>query len=182
MTRPSSLVALRAVAFLALVAVALLAAPPAMARAAGEQPVAISIPAIGVDAPIEVRTTVRNQMQDPTGPDVVAWYDDSAKLGAPGNVVVAGHLDYAGVGPAVFARLAELERDDLILVTDEEGEVHRYRVVGWRTVDAVNGDWVGLTGPTERPTLTLITCAPPWDPAIGHYANRLVVRAVRIRS
>ena len=160
---------------------ATLAPATAVARASGELPAMIRIPAIDVDAPIEVRTTVGVQMQDPTGADVVAWYDDSAKLAAPGNAVLAGHLDWQGES-AVFARLDELERGDLILMMDQEGAVYRYRVVGKRVYDAASGPWVRLTGPTERQSLTLITCAPPWDPNIGHYANRLVVRAVRVRD
>lgn len=155
----------------------------ATAEADGERPVGIRIPAIGVDAPVEVRTTVRTQMQDPTDPKVVAWYDDTASLGEPGgNAVLAGHLDYAGHGPAVFARLKDLDRGDPILVEDTDGTTYRYRVVARRVVDAAAGPWDELTGPTKQQSLTLITCAPPWDDALGHYAKRLVVRAVRVRQ
>ena len=155
-------------------------APEAMARPRGERPVAFKIPALGVEAPMEVLTTVRGQMQDPTTAEVVSWYDDSARLGAPGNVVVAGHLELGG-DPAVFARLHELKKGDLILLRGEDGTVYRYRVTGARVFGAEAGPWDALTGPTEQQTLTIITCAPPWDAAYGHYANRLVVRAVRVR-
>ena len=170
-----------AAVLIALLGGAILAPSTAFARVQGELPVAIRIPAIDVDAEIEVRTTVGVQMQDPTGPDAVAWYDDSARLGAPGNAVLAGHLDWQGKS-AVFARLEDLERGDLILMTDKDGTVYRYQVVATRVYDAATGPWVRLTGPTERQSLTLITCAPPWDREIGHYANRLVVRAVRVRD
>jgi LPXTG-site transpeptidase (sortase) family protein len=164
---------------LALVGVVLLGASSARAEGDGTLPVAIRIGEIGVKAPVEVRTTVGGQMQDPTAPEVVAWYDDSARLGTGGNAVVSGHLEVAGYGPAVFARLEELEKGDVIALLGEDGEVYRYRVVWARPYPAVGGPWTALTGPTKRESLTLITCAPPWDPALGHYANRLVVRAVR---
>ena len=150
------------------------------AKAPDEIPVRIAIPEIGVEVPVEVLTTVDNQMQDPTGPDVVAWYDDTDDLGATGNAVFAGHLDYAGVGPAVFADLHELAKNDRIVVTDDDGDVHAYRVVARRVVSATTGPWDELTASTARPTPTLITCAGPWDDALGHYRDRLVVRAVRV--
>jgi len=152
------------------------------ARAPAERPIRIAIPEIGVESLIEVLTTVGNRMQDPTGPNVVAWYDDSDDLGADGNAVFAGHLDYADAGPAVFADLNELAKNDRILVTDDDGDVHAYRVVARRIVSATAGPWDELTASTDRPTLTLITCAGPWDAALGHYRDRLVVRAVWVGS
>lgn len=157
------------------------APPPPARRPAAPRPVTIQVPAIGVDAPIEVLTTVNNQMQDPTGPVAVAWYNDSARPGMAGNSVFAGHLDMAGVGPAVFARLKELDRGDLIVVTNAKGAVFRYRVVGARAFKATSDRWDVLTGPTDAETLTLITCAGPWDESTATYLNRLVVRAVRVK-
>lgn len=154
--------------------------PVAHAAPPGQLPVQMSIDKLDVEAPVEVRTTVDNTMQDPTGPEVVSWYDDSAKPGAPGNAVFAGHLNLAGYGPAVFANLSELRAGDVITVTGKRGKTFRYAVAWVRTYDAASGPWVDLTGPTQRQTLTLITCAPPWKPEIGHYQNRLVVRAVRV--
>ena len=132
-------------------ALAALVAPTAVARPPGQVPVAIAIAALGVDAPVEVRTTVQHTMQDPTGPAVVAWYDDSAKPGAPGNAVFAGHLDYAGYGLAVFARLAELREGDVVEVAGKRGGAFRYRVVWARTYDAATGPWVDLAGPKPVP-------------------------------
>ncbi|MEQ1824258.1 MAG: class F sortase, partial [Fimbriimonadaceae bacterium] len=73
----------------------------------GVRPISMRIPAIQVDAEIERRPVVDGVMADPTGPYVIAWYGATSKLGIGGNVVLAGHVDYAGVGPAVFARIAE---------------------------------------------------------------------------
>ena len=173
---------LAALALALLLALAVAPTTATAARAPDQRPVALRIDRIGVAAPVEVRTTVEHTMQDPTGPEVVAWYDDSAKPGAPGNAVFAGHLDFAGHGPAVFARLNELRAGDVVEVAGRRGGTFRYRVVWSRAYEAASGPWVELTGPTARQALTLITCAGPWDPALGHYRDRLVVRAVRIRE
>jgi LPXTG-site transpeptidase (sortase) family protein len=166
---------------LVVVCLALVVGAPASPVAAQDRaPEAIRIGSIGVTAPIEVRTTIDNRMQDPTGPWVVAWYDDSALPGGPGNVVVAGHVDDQGAGTAVFARLGEVARGDRIAIRGGDGEAHWYEVIWSKVYSAAPGPWGRLTGPTKRPSLTLITCAPPWDPAIGTYANRLVVRAVLV--
>ena len=164
---------------IALAAAFTLTVPVARAAPPGQLPVEIRIPKIDVKAAVEVRTTVNNTMQDPTTAEVVSWYDDSAKTGAPGNAVFAGHLNLDG-GPAVFADLSKLRAGDVIEVTGKRGKVFRYAVAWSRPYDAFTGPWVDLTGPTQRQTITLITCAPPWNPEIGHYQNRLVVRAVRL--
>jgi LPXTG-site transpeptidase (sortase) family protein len=153
---------------------------PVLAGAEPAVPARLRIPAIGVDAPVEVRTTVGTDMQDPTGPWVVAWYDDSARPGAGGNAVFAGHLDYPGVGPAAFARLGDLGRGDEVVVRGDDGAVERYRVVWSRAYPAVGGPWVELTGPTPGEVATLITCDGPWDADRGTYRDRLVVRAARV--
>jgi len=175
------LAALFVAVMLVSLATSILVAPsPTFAQSDGVQPEAIKISSLGIVAPVEVRTTVGGQMQDPTGPDVVAWYDDSAPLDAGGNTVFSGHLDLAGYGPAIFAYLNRLERGDTIVARGANDEVFRYQVVWVRSYPARGSDWTALTGPTARESITLITCAPPWDDATGHYANRLVVRAKRI--
>jgi LPXTG-site transpeptidase (sortase) family protein len=143
--------------------------------------VALQIPAIGVDAPVEVRTTVDGTMQDPTDPWVAAWYDDSARPGSGGNAVFAGHVDDPAGGPALFAHLHELGRGDAINVQGAEGETWQYRVTWHRAYPATGGNiWVKLTGPTPSEAVTLITCAGAWDVAAGSYRERLVVRATKI--
>src|SRR5262245_1867849 len=151
------------------------------AVAAGSVPTGLAIPAIGVDAPVEVRTTVDGSMQDPTGAWVAAWYDDSARPGTGGNAVFAGHVDDpAGGGPALFSRLHELGRGDAIAVRGQGGETWRYRVVWRRAYPATRGPvWVELTGPTPDEAVTLITCTGAWDADAGTYQERLVVRAAK---
>lgn len=74
----------------------------------GRTPIAIRIPDSGVDAEIERQQIVEGQMLDPTGPWVVSWYEQTARIGAVGNCVMAGHLDYWDIGPAVFYDLSNL--------------------------------------------------------------------------
>jgi LPXTG-site transpeptidase (sortase) family protein len=165
----------------ALLALAAAVRPARPARAAGAVPVALAIPAIGLDAPVEVRTTVDGTMQDPTDPWVAAWYDDSARPGTGGNAAFAGHVDDpAGGGPALFARLGDLGRGDAVVVRDGDGKTWRYRVAWVRTYPAAGGPvWTRLTGPTGGEAVTLITCAGAWDDRAGTYRERLVVRAAR---
>lgn len=181
--RPSvahrAVVALRLLAVLALAAV--LARPTGQLRAAeGSRPVAVRIAAIGVDAPVERLRVVDRRMQNPTGPWVVASYRGLGRLGVPGNVVLAGHRDYAGVGPAVFWRLAELVPGDDVEVVGDDGRTYRFRVAVVVTYAVADAPVRAIVGPTEAEALTLITCAGTFDPATGTYSHRLVVRALRV--
>jgi LPXTG-site transpeptidase (sortase) family protein len=157
-------------------------APPPIVRQAGIAPIALTIEKAAVDAGIERLRVVDGVMQDPTGPWVVAWYENLGALGEHGNVVLAGHIDFWNVGPAVFYSISLLSPGDEIVVTGEDGEVYTY-VVDWvRQYDAENAPLDEIVGDTGADTLTLITCGGTFDYTNAHYLQRTVVRAERVET
>ena len=160
------------------------AAPEPAPPAEGVAPVELQIDSVGVDAPIELGAVTDGAMQDPSGPWVVSWYDQLGKVGEGGNVVMAGHVDYWNVGPAVFWDVRYLPEGDVIRVVGEDGKNYEY-AVQWTqayaaaelTPDVIQNDIVGDTG---QETLTLITCGGDFDPATGEYLQRWVVRANQV--
>jgi sortase (surface protein transpeptidase) len=147
----------------------------------GVAPVELEVDSVGVDAPIELGAVVDGAMQDPSGPWVVSWYDQLGKIGEGGNVVLAGHVDYWNVGPAVFWDVRDLPAGDVIRVVGEDGKNYEY-AVQWTqpymadelTPEVIQQDIVGDTG---EETLTLITCGGEFNPDTGEYNERWVVRA-----
>jgi len=158
----------------------------AVARRASVSPVAIQIDTAAVDAEIERVNIVDGVMQNPSGPWVVSWYEDLAGLGEGGNVVMAGHVDYWNVGPAVFWALQNpgMAKGDTIRVVGENEQVYEYQVEWSKlytldelTPDTINAD---IVGPTDSESLTLITCGGEFDVARGEYLSRMVVRATLV--
>jgi hypothetical protein len=145
-------------------------------------PVGLAIEAAGIDAGIEPLRVVDGAMQDPTGPWVVAWYENLGSLGTAGNVVMAGHIDYWNVGPAVFYNLSTLGAGDEIVVTGNDGKAYPFAVEWVRQYDSASIPLDEVAGPTEEQSLTLITCGGAFDYANGHYLQRTVVRANRAGS
>ena len=142
-------------------------------------PVGLAIATAGIDAGIEALRVVDGAMQDPTGPWVVAWYENLGALGAAGNVVMAGHIDYWNVGPSVFYNLAGLQPGDAIAVSGDDRKVYPYAVEWVRQFDSTAMPIEEVIGATEDPALTLITCGGAFDYADGEYLQRTVVRANR---
>jgi hypothetical protein len=142
-------------------------------------PVGLAVEAAGIDAGIETLRVVDGAMQDPTGPWVVAWYENLGSLGTAGNIVMAGHIDYWNVGPAVFYNLSTLEAGDQIVVTGDDGKAYPFAVEWVRQYDSASIPLDEVAGPTEAESLTLITCGGAFDYASGHYLQRTVVRANR---
>jgi LPXTG-site transpeptidase (sortase) family protein len=140
----------------------------------------LRIPAIGVDAPVEIKSLDGNGvMQAPDSPTVVAWYDFSALPEDQGNVVFAGHLDYAGVGPAVFWELEQVQSGDTIDVVEQGGRVFRYQVTSVESYSATS-DASQVVASTGKPTITLITCSGSFDRASQSYSQRIVVTGVLV--
>jgi sortase (surface protein transpeptidase) len=156
-------------------------AAPEPERVEGVAPVELQVDSVGVDAPIELGDVVDGAMQDPSGPWVVSWYEPLGKIGEGGNVVLAGHVDYWNVGPAVFWDVRYLPEGDIIRIVGEDGKNYEY-AVQWTqpymaeelTPEVIQNDIVGDTG---EETLTLITCGGEFNPDTGEYNERWVVRA-----
>jgi LPXTG-site transpeptidase (sortase) family protein len=145
----------------------------------GVAPVWIWIPAIGVEAAIEEVGIDDGRMEVPADPWNVGWYPDLGYLDDGDNVVMAGHVDWWGYGPTVFADLAYLGEGDQIVVGGDDGTSFVYAVTETWTVDATSPavDVWRIFHPDEdeEHALTLITCTGDFDGAT--HDARLVVRA-----
>lgn len=147
---------------------------------AAQLPVAINIPDAAVNAEVEQNQIVDGTMLDPSGPWVVSWYEETAQLGEHGNSVMAGHLDYWDVGPAVFYDLPDLSEGASIQVMGESRDIFIYEVTWARLyqLEELNSQVINdIVGPTTATSLTLITCGGAFDEATGQYLSRYVVRA-----
>ncbi|HEU0165397.1 MAG TPA: class F sortase [Thermomicrobiales bacterium] len=143
-------------------------------------PVAIQVPKAQIDAQIEVLDIVNGAMQNPTGPWVVSWYEQTSELGVVGNVVVAGHVDYWNVGPSVFYNIRNLVKGDEITLTGASNTTYTYvvdtnRIYGVQ--ELTSGALADLVSATTTSVLTLFTCGGEFDYVNGEYLSRTVVRA-----
>ena len=162
--------------------------PPSQGIREGIEPTALRVEKAGIDAPVEPLQIIQGVMQNPSGPFVVGWYEETAMPGGEGNAVMSGHVDYWNVGEAVFWNLPPdrqaLSEGDPIVVIGSDGTEYSY-AVEWQkmygldelTVETINGE---IVGPTDAPSLTLITCGGDFDPVSGQYLSRYVVRATLV--
>jgi LPXTG-site transpeptidase (sortase) family protein len=157
---------------------------PAPTPAPDDAPVArLVIPAIHVDAPISDKGVDANGvMQDPNGPDDVAYYTFSGKpgFGAGNNAVFGGHVDYYPHRTAVFWDLGKLRPGDDVTVRLQDGTLYTYKVTDAVVYPADSAPVQQIVGDTPTETVTLITCNGTFSG--GGYNNRLVVRAQRVDS
>ncbi len=155
-------------------------------RAPGVLPVAMRIEAIDLDASIEQQQIENGVMLNPSGPFIVAWYKETGRLGEErNNVVLAGHLDYWDVGPAVFYDVWKLEQGDTIDVIGKNNAVFVYKVEWVKEYMTADLDTMAIQeiiGPTMNESLTLITCGGAFDYTTGEYESRIIVRAARTRG
>jgi LPXTG-site transpeptidase (sortase) family protein len=153
---------------------------PTPAPAANAPLTQLEIPAIGVDAPVEVKSIDTNGvMENPSSPHAVAWYDFTSRPEGNGNSVFAGHLDYAGIGPAVFWNLGSLKPGDEVKVTLGDGNVVRYRITGVRSVHA-DADASDIVASGDVAKITIITCDGSFDPSSQEYDQRIIVTGERV--
>ncbi len=139
----------------------------------------VRIAKIGVDAPITVRGVASSgAMEDPKGPDDIAWYEFTTKPGLGGNAVFSGHVDYIGRGPAVLWDLRKLAAGDIVEVALADGTRLEYEVSGSQLYPTATVPMEYVLAATANDTLTIITCGGVF--AAGDYSHRLVVKANRV--
>jgi sortase (surface protein transpeptidase) len=119
-------------------------------------------------------------MQTPTVWQNAGWYKPGPEPGERGPAVITGHVDSTG-GPAVFYRLRELHRGNLISIRRADGSWVRFRVEGLER-------WPKSDFPTRRvfrtkthvSVLRLVTCSGSFDRSTGHYVDNTIVYAARV--
>jgi LPXTG-site transpeptidase (sortase) family protein len=145
-------------------------------------PVRIDIPKIATHAAVvPLGQDDDGTMQAPTDPDTVGWYALGTGMGVPGNVLLDGHVDWAG-RLRVFGLLRQLQPGDVIEVTDDNGNQLEYQVDWTRLYEADSApvDDIFEQGPEQQ--ITLITCGGQFDQSIRMYLSRWVVRATRVSA
>lgn len=150
------------------------------ATAVPEVPVAIEIPDAEVNAEIEINKIVDGQMLDPTGPWIVSWYEGTGLLHEPDrNLLMSGHVDYWGVGPAIFRSVASLSEGAEVTVYGDKGGAATYAVEYVKRINAFTvtpEELADITGATDYEAITLITCGGTFDYDAGEYLERDIIR------
>ncbi|KAB2977315.1 class F sortase [Streptomyces sp. SS1-1] len=121
-------------------------------------------------------------MAVPDDPSVAGWYRFGPAPGSPeGSAVLVGHVDGETGALGEFAALYDVRRGDRVEVRRAKAAPVVYRVVSRTTVPkgALPASAFRRTG---DPVLTLITCAPPFEPERGGYLANLVVTAEPVRE
>jgi sortase (surface protein transpeptidase) len=106
------------------------------------------------------------------------WYAPGTRPGDPGSAVILGHVD-SKRGPAVFYRLRELRRGDLVEVTGADGTSVRFAVDRVEQFDKRRFPTDEVYYPTLTPELRLVTCGGEFDATAGHYRSNIIVFATR---
>ena len=88
----------------------------------------------------------------------------------------AGHVDYIGVGPAVFYSIRDLQPGDIVTVNTDAGPINY--AIQWSQWAEPDEDFTSFVAQTGQESITLVTCIGAFSG--GHYSNRLIVRGVRV--
>jgi len=138
------------------------APPPIPEPAPGSWVARLEIPSV------RLATTVLEGTDDGTLSRGSGHIEDTPFPGRAGNVGIAGHRD------TVFRPLRHIRLGDEMNLTTAD-RVYHYKIS--KTL-IVTPDDVYVLDPTERPTLTLVTCYP-FD-FIGHAPRRFIVQAALV--
>ncbi len=150
---------------------------PDYARVVG-LPQRLEIPSIKVNAVVEsVGVDATNTMETPTDPFGVGWYRLGARPGQRGNAVIAGHVDYRGIGPVVFWDVRFLVPGAEIFVTDDAGLRWRFLVMTLESFHVEQFPGERVFGGTDATNLNLISCVGDFDPITASYNQRIVIFA-----
>jgi hypothetical protein len=141
----------------------------------------IRIPAIGVAARvIPLGLNPDGTMQTPEDFSSTGWYKPWREPGERGSAVITGHVDSVN-GPAVFYRLRDLRRGNIIRIKRGDGSVVRFRIEGLERWPKAEFPSRKVFRPTRISTLRLVTCSGNFDRSTGHYVDNTIVYAARVR-
>lgn len=144
-------------------------------------PARLRIAAIGVSAPVvPVGVAADGTLGIPASPSVVGWWAGGGSPGqASGATVLVGHVDSAAQGPGVLFKLQQLRPGTIVIVT-AGGRAWHYVVRAVRAYDKARLPSAAVFGQRVTRRLVIITCGGPFDAAIGHYLDNIVLYATPV--
>lgn len=145
-------------------------------------PTAVRVPAIGADSDLlHLGLEDDGTASVPEDFDVASWYAEGGRPGAGPPTVLLGHVDSTD-GPAVFARLDELEPGDPVEVDTADGPTAEYEVTAAEAYPKDGFPTFEVFGAVEGDALRLVTCSGDFDPDEGSYSDNFVVFAERAQG
>jgi len=142
--------------------------PPARA------PTRMRIPALSLDYGVRGRgVDARGNMIIEPSISIITWLNASSLPGNRGNSIFAGHNTWRGERSKLFT-LNELSIGDYMEIDFNDGTMLRFRLESvfiYELATAPNDRIMDLRGGAR---VTLITCAPPFNPRTGTSDNRIV--------
>jgi sortase family protein len=149
------------------------------------EPVAIDIPAIGVNSRLlYVGLNPNGTIQVPPlfgHPSEAAWYKYSVTPGQVGASVIEGHVD-TYQGPSVFFLLGDLRPGDTADISLADGTVAVFRITAVRQYLKTDFPTELVYGPEDYAALRLITCGGAFDESTRQYLSSTIVFASLVSS
>ncbi|HLD70339.1 MAG TPA: class F sortase [Negativicutes bacterium] len=144
-------------------------------------PARLIIGSIGVDASIiHVALDAKGNVDAPTTPHEVAWFQLGPRPGTQGSAVITGHYGpWQSGANSVFDNLRNLKTGSRIDVEDDRGAVRSFVVTGSRTYSP-DESAEEVFNKDDGVYLNLITCSGDWLGDQKTYTERLVIFAKAI--
>ncbi len=111
---------------------------------------------------------------------MAGWYTGSARPGAIGSAVIAGHTDSESP-PGVYYRMRLLNRGTSVYVRRANGSVAVFEVTAVHTYLKSHFPTEAVYGPEPDAELRLITCGGTFDYATGHYLSNVIAYATLVQ-
>lgn len=135
----------------------------------------LTVPAIGVSAPVREVGVSEGELEIPGDPaEVGIWRGGASPGDDSGTVLVTGHVSWDGQRGALW-RLAATSPGDAVQLTDPAGGTSHWRVDSVTSVPR-DADHPDLFTRDEEHRLVVVTCGGPL--VGGHYRDLVVVVAL----
>ncbi|MFP4235578.1 MAG: sortase domain-bontaining protein [Nitriliruptoraceae bacterium] len=155
------------------------AAPEAVA-----DPVRVSLPRLGVDAPLDaVGLDPDGSMEIPHDVQRVGWYSLGVTPGQPrGTAVLSGHVDDREQGRGALWALRTMQPGDDVTVTHADGSTSVWRVDRTTSYPKPELPIPDIFTRFGDPRLVLITCGGEFDASTRNYLDNIVVYASPVET